>query len=217
MDFTDFITDKNFLRLSGKLLNTDYYKWILTNNDKIVLQTLWKSFLVNGTDPYSKGLLIVNIKQKTLMEKIGTITQSTCMRSLKKLDKLGVIIKVKNNARNNKYLVGFRSHGDENLYLLYYLVNKYDKLVKKEIKEQQSVIEKQWDVPKIKNINPYCLDSVIRDFIIMNINKSNLFIEKIEGDRALFEILFNRNDYYKFKFTELLGHSGHNVAIMASK
>jgi len=216
MDFTDFITDKNFLRLSGKLLNTDYYKWVLTNNDKIVLQTLWKSFLVNGAAPYSKGLLIVNIKQKTLMEKIGTITQSTCTRSLKKLDKLGVIIRVKNDARNNKYLVGFRSQGNENLYLFYYLINKYNKLVKKEIEKQQSVIEKQWDIPKIRDINPYCLDSVIRDFIIMNIGKPNLFIEKIEGDKALLEILFNRNDYYKFKLSELLGHNGHNAAIVAT-
>jgi DNA-binding HxlR family transcriptional regulator len=217
MNFTDFITDKNFLRLSGKLLNTNYYRWVLTSNDKIVLQTLWKSFLVNGADPYLKGLLIVNIKQKSLMEKIGNITQSTCMRSLKKLNKLGVIIKVKNDARNNKYLVGFRSEGNENLYLFYYLVNKYNELVKKEIEKQQSVIEKQWNVPKIKDINPYCLDSVIRDFIMMSINSSKLFTEEIENGRTLLEILFNRNDYYKFKISELLSHSGHSVAIMAPK
>jgi len=213
----DFITDKSFLRLSGKLLNTDYYKWVLNSNDKIVLQTLWKSFLVNGTDPYSKGLLIVNIKQRTLMEKIGNITQSTCMRSLKKLNRLGAIIKVKNDARNNKYLIGFRSEGNENLYLFYHTVSKYNKLVSKEIEKHQNDIKKQWDTPKIKDINQYCLDSVIRDFIVMNVNNSRLFTEKIENNKTLFELLFDRNDYYKFKISELLGHSGHSVAIMALK
>jgi len=209
----NFIEDKSFLRLSGKLLNTSYYRWVLTNNDKIILQTLWKSFLVNGTNSYAKGLLIVNIKQQTLMEKIGNITPSTCTRSLKKLERLGIIIKVKNNARNNKYLIGFRSEGNDNLYLLYYLVHRYNELVKKEIDEQRDTIKKQWGIPKIKDINLYCLDGALKNFIIMNIDKPNLFVEKIKNNKTLFEILFNRNDYYN---KGLYGHYGHSVAIMAS-
>ena len=213
----DFIEDRSFLRLSGKLINTSYYKWVLTNNDKIVLQTLWKSFLVSGTNSYAKGLLIANIKQQTLMEKIGNITPSTCTRSLKKLDRLGAIIKVKNNARNNKYLIGFRSEGNDNLYLFYYLVSRYNELVKKEIEEQRDAITNQWSIPKIKNISLYCLDSVLRDFIITNINRPNLFIEKIENSKILFEILFNRKDYYSSNIEKLYSHYGHNKAIMAAQ
>ena len=47
----------------------------------------------------------------------------------------------------------------------------------------------------------------------MNIDKPNLFVEKIKNNKTLFEILFNRNDYYN---KGLYGHYGHSVAIMAS-
>jgi hypothetical protein len=200
----DFITDKSFLRLSGNMLNSYYYKWVLNSDDKIVLQTLWRSFLNKGADSYSKGILIVNMKQKTLQEKAGNITRSTSIRSLQKLDKLGAIIKVENNAKNNKYLIGFRTEGGDNLYLIYYLINKYNETIINDVENQKRDLTEKWKGPKIKDINAYRLNNKIRDFITNNIEESKLFIEKIENNKTLFEILFNRSDYYRFKFSDLI-------------
>lgn len=200
----DFITDKKFLRLSGNMLNSHYYKHVLTGDDRSVLHTLWISFLNKGTESYSRGLLVVNMKQKTLREKFGNITYSTCNRSLQKLDKLGAIVKIESNARNNKYLIGFRTEGNDNLYLLFHLIDKYNHLVTKRIEEQKNKIENRWKDPKLEAIDFCCLDSVIRDFIVRNVNEPRLFTEKIENNQTFFEILFDRNDYYKFRFSELI-------------
>jgi len=196
----DFISDKKFLRLSGNMLNSYYYKYVLTSDDKIVLQTLLGSFLNKGTEPYSKGLLIVNIKQKTLREKIGNITQTTCNRSLQRLNTLGIIIKLKNKAKNNRYLIGFRTEGDDNVCLIYHLINKYEQMVVECIENQRDKIKDRWKDPKIEDINSYCLNSITRNFIMRNIDESKLFLEQNENNKTLFEILFARNDYYKFKF-----------------
>lgn len=190
----DFISDKKFLRLSGNMLNSYYYRYVLTSNDKIILQALWGRFLNKGTESYSKGLLIVNIKQKTLREKIGSITRSTCNRALQKLDKLGAIIKIESKMKNNRYLIGFRTEGNDNLYLLYHLIDKYEQLITKKLNELQG----------IKDISSYCLDSIVRDFIVGNLNELGLFTKKIENNQTLFKILFDRNDYHRFKFSDII-------------
>jgi len=200
----EFVSDKKFLRLSGNMLNSHYYRYVLTGDDRAALQTLWISFLNKGTEPYSRGLLIANIKQKTLREKFGNITYSTCNRSLQKLDKLGAIVKVENKAKNNRYLIGFRTEGNDNLYMIFHLINKYNHLVAKKIEEQQNKIENRWKDPKLEDVNFCCLDSVIRDFIVRNVDEPRLFTERIGNNQTLFEILFNRNDYYKFRFSELI-------------
>lgn len=192
----EFVADKQFLRLSGNMLKSHYYRYVLTSNDKIVLHALWTSFLNKGTESYSKGLLINNSKQKTLRVKIGSITRATCNRSLQKLDRIGAIIKIRSKTKNNRYLIGFRTEGNDNLYLLYHLINKYEQLVAKKLYEHQEV----------RDINPYCLDSIIRDFIMENLNNLELFTEKIENKQNLFEVLFARNDCYRFKFSDLIVH-----------
>lgn len=202
----DFISDKRFLRLSGNMLNSCYYKWALTSDDKVILHALWGSFLTKGTEPYSKGLLIANIKQKTIQNKIGDITRSTCIRSLQKLDKLGAIVKLKNRAKNNRYLIGFRTEGNDNLYLLYHLIDKHNETITNDIENQKRDSTKRWESPKIKDVNAYRLNNKIRDFIINNIEEPKLFTERIENNKTLFEILFNRNDYYRFKFSDLIEH-----------
>lgn len=201
----DFVSDKKFLRLSGNMLNSYYYRHVLTGDDRVVLQTLWISFLNKGTEPYSRGLLIANIKQKTLQNKIGNISYFALKQSLQKLHDLGVIIKIRQKVKHNRYFLGFRTEGDDNLYLLYHLINKYEQMVAENIENQRYELkEKKWKDPIIKDINPYCLNSTTKEFIIKHVDAHTLFTIKNEDNKTIYEILFNKNDYHKFKFSHLI-------------
>lgn len=201
----EFITG-NFLRLPRDMTDSYYYRYVLNSNDKAVLSVLFSSFLNKGTEPYSKGLIIINMKQESLRKKIGSITYTTCRKSLEKLCRLGIIIKLKRKYKNDKYLIGFRVENNSNpLFLIYHLVDKYEQMVAENIENQRNGMEKLWEGPVIKDTNPYCINSLIRDFIIKHIGNNDLFDRRNQEGKTLFEVLFNRNDYYKFKFSELLG------------
>lgn len=202
----DFDTG-NFLRLSRDMLDSYYYRYVLNSNDKVMISAFFSSFLNKGTDPYSKGLLIVNIKQENLRKKTGSMTYSTCTRSLQNLCKLGIVIKLKKKYRNNRYLVGFRIENNNPLFLIYHLIDKYEQMVVENIENQQNEIKEFWKEPTIKDINPYCINSLTKDFIIEHIDDNNLFDRRNQEGKTLFEVLFNRNDYYKFRFSKLIGNA----------
>lgn len=201
----EFITG-SFLRLSRDMSDSYYYRYVLNSNDKAVLSVLFSSFLNKGTNSYSKGLIIVNMKQESLRKKIGSITYTTCRKSLEKLCRLGIIIKLKRKYKNNKYLIGFRVENNNNpLFLIYHLIDKYEQMVTENIENQRNEMEKLWKGPIIKDINPYCVNSRIRDFIMKHVDDDDLFDRRNQEGKTLFEVLFNRNDYHRFKFSELIG------------
>jgi len=201
----EFITG-NFLRLPRDMLDSYYYRYVLNSNDKIILLALFSSFLNKGTDPYSKGLVIVNMKQESLRKKIGSITYTTCRKSLQKLCRLGVIIKLKRKYKNNKYLIGFRVENNNNpLFLIYHLIVKYEQMVAENIENQRNGMKERWEGPVMKDINPYCINGLTRDFIIKHVDDNNLFDRQNKEGKTLFEVLFDRNDYYRFKFSDLIG------------
>ena len=199
----DFVSDK-FLRLSGNMLDSYYYRYVLTGDDRVVLHTLWVSFLNKGTTSYSKGLLIANIKQKTLQDKIGNISYFALKQSLQKLHNVGVIIKIRQKVKHNRYFLGFRTEGNDAFYLLYHLIDKYEQMVAENIENQRYELKEKWKDPIIKDINPYCLNSTTKEFIMKHVDAHTLLTIKDGDGKTIYEILFDRNDCHKFKFSNLI-------------
>ena len=83
LDFNvlDQMMGNNFLKLPKTVLNSYYYIWVLTAVDKIIIQTLWNTVGFKNNRYYSKGLLVSNIKRKTLSKRTG-ISVSTIDVSL---------------------------------------------------------------------------------------------------------------------------------------
>ena len=110
--------------MNFELYRTDYYKWILSPNDKVAFYTLCQAVLTRNAEYYDNGLLVVNAKLETLSWNSG-MPYGTLKDSVKHLDYLGVILKLRKCAKNNRYLIGFRSSNDSRIYLLNHLSSKY--------------------------------------------------------------------------------------------
>lgn len=192
----NYMMNNNFLRLSKTVLNSYYYIWVLTFIDKIVIQTLWNTVGFKKNEYYSKGLLVSNIKRKTLSKRSG-ISVSAIDTSLAKLDMLGVAIKMERSRECNKYIVGFRTSNNDSIYLLYYLILKYEDIVKEDIQKQWDIIGNKRETPKVCLIDNYCLDLAARDFIIKNINRKSIFINRDTNNEMMLKYLFDSNDYYE--------------------
>jgi len=192
----DKMTNNKFLRLSKTVLNSYYYAWVLTPVDKVVIQTLWNTVGFKNNKYYSKGLLVSNIKRKTLSKRTG-ISVSTIDVSLSKLGNIGAAIKTEKSERCNKYIVGFRTSNNDNIYLLYYLILKHENIVREDIQNQWDIIGKERRTPKIYLTDEYCLNATIKDFIIESFNKKDVFINKDRNNEIMLKYLFNKNDYYK--------------------
>jgi hypothetical protein len=180
--------------MNFELFGTDYYKWVLSSNDKVAFYALCQMILTRNSDHYNNGLLVVNAKMETISYKSG-IPYGTLKDSMKQLDYLGVILKLKKCAKNNRYLIGFRTSNDERLYLINHLISKYSDILEKRISKQKSDMKSKQS-PVIEK-SDYRLDSTYRDHILEYFeNPNELLNERISG-KTMSELLFGRAKIYR--------------------
>ena len=180
--------------MNFEISQTNYYRWVLSSNDKIVFQTLCSMVLTRNSEHYKNGMLVVNAKLESISWKSG-IPYGTVKDSMKRLDYLGVILKLKKCTKNNRYLIGFRNSNDGRLYLINHLSNKYSDILDKRISNQKSDLKKK-QLPIIEK-SDYRLDSTYRDHILEHFESPNeLLNERIEG-KTMSELLFGRAKIYR--------------------
>ena len=112
-------------------------------------------------------------------------------------DDIGAAIKIERSKECNKYIVGFRTSNNDNIYLLYHLILNYEDIIKTNIQNQWDIIDKKRKTPKVYLTDKYCLNSTIKNFIIENINEKSVFKNRDKNNETILEYLFGRNDYYK--------------------
>lgn len=185
----DFINDKKHIRVPDSMINSKYYNYILSPTDVRVFTLLWDK-VIPSSKLYKNGLLVVNLKQATISKLTG-LSRNTVKRTLIKLNKIGVIITLHQKQSNNKYIIGFRTEGNEWLLFLHYLINKYEEALSCVITEEVN------DKGSIKLPNPtlYRMNKDIKTYITNNFNNSDFFTKKIMDDKTIIKILFNREDF----------------------
>jgi len=189
--------DKGFLNIPLWVLNSNYYRYILSDTDKNILHYLWANVSIGSSEYYKEGLLVTNIKERTLMRKTGE-TYHTLVRHLKRLDSLGVAIKVRSKVKHNRYFMGFRTKDEGRVYLLHHLIHEHNDNLEKNISNQVVECKEKWHSPQIKDISPYRIDVNYRNFITDYMDLPNkLVFNMMSNGKTLFETLFNRNDVYK--------------------
>lgn len=192
MDF-----NRGFLKLDNALTDSYYYRYVLDDTDKNLLQCLWKNVSIGSSKYFNNGLLVANIKEKTLLEKSG-LSYPTLLRHIKRLDSLGVIIKKRRKVKHNRYLVGFRTQGNERLYLLEHLIKEYDNFLERTITSQIKKFEKKWQTPSIKDVSAFAIDSNYKDYVVDHLdNPKELTHKRFANGKTIFEVLFNRTDIYR--------------------
>lgn len=186
-----------YLVLPDELTGSNYYKWILSSNDKIVLQTLCRKALNRGTKYYEDGMIVTNIKLTTLSFAAG-IPYSTARDCTNKLNYLGIAIKLPKKSRNNRYFMGFRTQGDKRLYLIDNLIAETKSNLDRGIENQTEKFGKKHETPVIHDLATYKLSSDYIDFIIDHCDKPSEFLNKrIKDNKTIFELLFTRSDIYR--------------------
>jgi hypothetical protein len=153
--------------------------------------------ITNSTyEPYNEGLLVVNAKRETILKKLGyQIKLSKLRQILYKLEELGLIVIIHKHNSNDEYFLGFRcSDGQHRAYLLYAMLLRYEDLLKENIENQFKKNKK----PSIKDINPYCLDQDLKDFMKDNFNEYTVLMRRqILGEKTLFNVLYKSADIYR--------------------
>lgn len=187
----DFINDKKHLRLSGQMMDSKYYNYVLSATDVRVFTLLWHKVIVRSPY-YNNGLLLVNIKQST-MSKYLCLSRSTVIRSINKLFKLGVVIPIRKRQNNNMYIIGIRTKGNEWLLFLYHLINKYEEMLTNIIDEEMDIND---SIRAIQSPDSYRIDKDIKEYILRNFNKKSFFLKNIVDNKTISEVLFDRKDYY---------------------
>jgi len=187
----DFINDKKHLRLSGQMLDSKYYNYVLSPTDVRVMTLLWHKVIISNVY-YGNGLLLSNIKQKTI-SKYLCLSRSTVIRSLNKLSKLGVIIVIRRKQNNNMYIIGLRTKGNEWLLFLYHLINKYEDMLTNIIDEEVDI---SGIIRPIQSPSSYRIDKDVKEYIIKNFNKKSFFSTNVADNKTILEVLFDRKDYY---------------------
>ena len=180
--------------MNFELAQTDYYRWVLSANDKITFQTLCGMVLTRNNEYYKDGLLVVNAKLETISWKSG-IPYGTLKDSIKQLDYIGAVLKLRKCAKNNRYLIGFRKSDDGRLYLIDHLAAKYSEILNNRINRQKSVLENK-QLPIIEK-SDYRLDSTYRDHILEYFERPNELLNKRIDGRPMSEYLFGHTKIYK--------------------
>lgn len=191
------IISGNFIRLSKIILNSYCYTWALTPTDKVVFQCLWNTAIFKNNGYYEKGIIISNIKEKTIAKKSG-VSVPTVQRSLKKLDYIGVIIKLKKLSRHNKYILGFKLSGNNILYLLYYVVLNCEHLIKKEIDSWFMLNPDTRKVPKIKLVEKYILPNHVRNIVMDASQNRSIFMNRDKDNEIILSYLFEQKKLKNF-------------------
>lgn len=188
MNFTDLegMASGDFVRLSRIILKSSYYKYSIGPQDKLIFERMIGYIgYGNNNEYYRKGLLIANVKINRISDSTG-YSGRTIERSLKRLDKLGFLIKIRKRHRNNRYIMGFRTSNNDSLLLIYHLVIKYEDKIRSDILKfgKNSL-----------HTESYVLDESIKNFIIENSEKYDIFRKNTTKDKKILKYLFDRNDY----------------------
>jgi predicted transcriptional regulator len=180
-----------------------FYRFVFTSTDKAVYRALLRSVLSRKCIEFDNGFLIANIREDTLASKTGQISLSTLKRSLNRLVRVGAVIRVRHRRRNNQYIVGFRHpDGNERLYFIDYLSDKFGDLIEENVKNQQTTC------PKI-DIKSYCLKEEWKTFIRKNLNKPHtLFNTRLEGGLKVMELMFGVDVYYEKPLEKVINLPG---------
>ncbi len=189
--------NNGFLKIPLFVLNSFYYRYVLSDTDKNILHYLWANVSIGSSKYYKNGLLVANIKEQTLIEKSGE-TYSTLIRHLKRLDYLGAAIKIRSKVKHNRYFVGFRTAENERLYLLYHLITEYNLNLERNISNQMDEFEKRWSSPQIKDISAYRIEGSYKKIIIDYTDRpGELLNKKVKDNKTLVELLFGYKNIYK--------------------
>ena len=178
------------------LADTDYYRWILSAQEKVIFYYMTRMVLTKDNKYYPNGLLIVNAKIETIADKCG-LSYGTTKDAVKKLNDIGAIVKLNKKAKNNRYLLGFLSNNNVRLYLLSHLAYKYANVLERKIFDQQEKLKLKLKQSISLNRMDYRLDSTYREHMIQYVDKPNyLFNELIDG-RYLHELLFGKVQIFR--------------------
>jgi hypothetical protein len=186
---------------SYEFQGTYYYRYILDPCDREVLRILSKKVLHKGSQTYENGLLVANIKIKTICLETG-IKYDRVKECINKLDRLGLVIKLPKKIRNRRYFLGFRTKNDERRYLYEHLVNRYEGFIKDHIEDRIKELEcVSWQIPKIVDDSPYKIDSNYRCFITDFISDPKILLNRyIKDGKNLVTLLFGVDDVYRKPF-----------------
>lgn len=195
-----------YLPLPNELTGSNYYRWILRSADRDTIHALWRKVLNKGTKHYEHGILINNIKIKTLAIEAG-LRYSTAKDSLSRLDNLGVIIRLEKKSRNNRFFVGFRTADNQRLYLIDHLIEIYEEFLDRAVEAQLKASKGTKNTPVIKDLTSYQLDSDYREFILDHCDNMGELVNKRlnkipHPNKTIFELLFSRTDIYRKKLAQ---------------
>jgi len=171
-----------------------YYKYVLNPYDRETFRALTRKTLTKTNKYYSNGMLVVNAKIRTLSLASG-ISYSKTKKCLNKLDELGLIVKGPKKSKNDRFFLGFRGKGDEKYYLAWYLAEEHKSLL-------ESVIEKKLDksknIPKIKEIDPYCLNINYKHFIFDHFDNPAVLVNRqLKNNKNIAELLFGIDNIFR--------------------
>ena len=196
-----------FLKEPYKVFCSNYYRHMLYANDKLVFGELCRVVLHrDNVNKYVEKyrLLYCNIKLKTLANNIGISTRSI-IRSLDRLDKLGVIIKDPTERRKRGKLIFLGYALDEKAsdrkYLLEHLVDKFEPILEKNIED---LLKK--GNGKITDREFFRLDTDYRHFLSDNIFNPSLIANKpLKDGKTIYELLFEERSNLGQEFAQNQG------------
>jgi len=178
-----------YLNLPEAMLGSSYYREVLSLVDKQMLVCLYRCVSYDNRNKYYRnGILAVSNSTTnitSLAARVG-VCEKTIKTSLKHLNKLGVIITIRE--KKNSYIVGFRinNKSKDNHWLLYHLTDKFNGDVAA--------------YSRIKKLDTLCLDKDVRKFILEHtvkiINNQKLFSSNVKDGKRLIQYLFNIDDYF---------------------
>lgn len=197
------MSSDGFFKITHELGHSYYFTWVLNSYDRDVFRALVDMALTRNSEYYDEGIIITNASVRRICLKIGT-SHGTVVRSLKKLNKLGMIITFKyGNNRNSSYLIGFRTNNNDRVYLLEYLVKQYDNLVKNSLENILFQSKSRNSIPKLKDSYAWCVEKEYRDFITKNAsNPTAIKYGRLVNGKKIYEALFNRDDDYQRPLSE---------------
>lgn len=196
MELRDFYEGYNF-GLPDLVLGSAYWRFVLSNNAKVLLPVIYRCAL-NDRNYAANGVLLSNIKNKTLIERVGGMSLSTLCRTIDELDALGIIVKLEKNLRNNRYFLGFIDKKKTRYYLLYHLILKHENAVKEYMDDRLDEFVENRQKPRVIDPSAFRLKKEYRMFIRDFGNKPRKMVnKKIKDGNTLIEVLFQRKNFFE--------------------
>jgi len=198
-ELTDFFK-LPFYRLP---IRSYYCRYLLPPDHRAVYEVIIDNVITVNSRHYDGGLLIANLKRETILEKVGyQISLSRLKKILKRLENLGLVIIIHRNYSNSLYIVGLRhSDGQNRSYFIYGMVMKFEDLICENIENQIA----QGKRPVISDINPYCMNYELKDFIKCNYEMPYIITEKLmDNGKTFYNTVFRSENGYRKPLPKLI-------------